>query len=286
MKTTSTNSESIYYLQPEAFEMLVVQLLQADGYKVTANLELHSKVDCIATKDGKSFGVIIKHRRVLSSQDVNQVTLDRSSETEIKDLLLVTSAQLTADQTATLLKAQLGHDFKIIAFDNLQELISKHTELTEQFMDMARSRNYFELLKFLAAGSIAILIIIYASYKGYHAFRAINNKLQTPANNIQAVESALESIRNLEQHLKEMKEDMILTESATREINKKYSDAKELEKLTDVQLQALKQTLQSEQWWKTLLNYALGFVLGVASSIMASVIHDRWKQQRALQSGS
>jgi len=78
---------------------------------------------------------------------------------------------------------------------------------------------------------------------------------------------------------------MVATDVAARELNKRYAKAKELEKLTDSQRQTLKQILQAEKWWRTLLNYGLGFVLGVASSLIASILYERWKQTKALQPG-
>jgi hypothetical protein len=110
--------------------------------------------------------------------------------------------------------------------------------------------------------------------------------LQPLDDRIKNVESALASIRGLEEALGKVKEDMVVAESATREINKKYAEAKELQKLTDVQLQMLKDTLQSDKWWRTTMNYIIGFVLGVASSFVASILYARWKQNQALQSGS
>jgi len=53
--------------------------------------------------------------------------------------------------------------------------------------------------------------------------------------------------------------------------------------LTDAQVQALKQTLQSEKLSKTLLNIFLGFILGFASSLLANYISARWKQNKELQ---
>jgi len=56
--------------------------------------------------------------------------------------------------------------------------------------------------------------------------------LQPLDDRIKNVESALASIRGLEEALGKVKEDMVVAESATREINKKYAEAKELQKLT------------------------------------------------------
>ena len=102
---------------------------------------------------------------------------------------------------------------------------------------------------------------------------------------IQTVETTLTSIRDLEGYLGKIKDDMVATDVAARELNKRYAKAKELEKLTDSQRQTLKQILQAEKWWRTLLNYGLGFVLGVASSLIASILYERWKQTKALQPG-
>ena len=103
---------------------------------------------------------------------------------------------------------------------------------------------------------------------------------------IRNVESALASIRGLQEPLNRVKDDMVATETSIAIINKKYTEAKELEKLTDGQLQALKESIQSEKWWKTAMNSIIGFILEVLPSVIASVIYDRWKQKRALQSGS
>ena len=100
---------------------------------------------------------------------------------------------------------------------------------------------------------------------------------------IETVEKTLTSIRDLESYLSQIKQDMLDKEKATEVINQKYAQAKELEKITDAQLVALQSTLQKQNWRWTLFNYVMGFVLGVASSLLASVIHARWKQRKALE---
>ncbi len=75
---------------------------------------------------------------------------------------------------------------------------------------------------------------------------------------------------------------MVETEKATKVIEQEYAKAKELEKLTQEQFEAVKSALWSQSWQKTALNYGLGFVLGIASSLIASVIYSRIRQHRAL----
>jgi DNA-binding transcriptional regulator YbjK len=100
---------------------------------------------------------------------------------------------------------------------------------------------------------------------------------------IKNVENALTSIRDLETYLNKIKQDMVATETATQQLNEKYVKAKELEKLTQVQIDALKATLQTESWHRTLFTSAMGFILGIASSFVASVLYTKWGQREALK---
>ena len=90
-------------------------------------------------------------------------------------------------------------------------------------------------------------------------------------------------MRDLEKYLSDIKQDMQATQKATEIINEKHAQAKELEKLTSAQLAALQETLQTRNWKWTALNYVLGFVLGVASSLVASVLYARWRQRKAIE---
>jgi hypothetical protein len=99
---------------------------------------------------------------------------------------------------------------------------------------------------------------------------------------IETVERAIGSLRNLEQNLTDIKDEMVDTERAMQAIKEEHAKAKELEKLTEEQYDAVKATLRSRSWQQTVLNYILGFILGAASSLTASVIYSRWKQRRAL----
>jgi hypothetical protein len=76
---------------------------------------------------------------------------------------------------------------------------------------------------------------------------------------------------------------MVETEKATQLLKEKYAHAKELEKLTQDQVNALKATLQAESWQRTIVNYAIGFIFGVASSFVASVLYTKWRQRKALE---
>lgn len=99
---------------------------------------------------------------------------------------------------------------------------------------------------------------------------------------IESVERALANLKDLEQQLTGIRKDMVETEQARKAIEEKYAKAKELEKLTDEQFEAVQAALRSQSWRRTLVDYLLGFILGVAGSLTASVIYLRLRQRRAL----
>ena len=103
---------------------------------------------------------------------------------------------------------------------------------------------------------------------------------------IETAERAIGSLKDLEKQLVGIKGDMLETEKAAKVIEQEYAKAKELEKLTQQQFEAVKSALRSQSWQKTALNYGLGFVLGIASSLIASVIYSRFRQRRALREES
>ena len=56
--------------------------------------------------------------------------------------------------------------------------------------------------------------------------------------------------------------------------------------MTQQKYETVKSALRSQSWQKTALNYELGFLLGIASSLIASVIYSRFRQHRALREES
>jgi hypothetical protein len=283
-----TEHDIIYDLKGDEFAKFVMELLRAEGYRISDNFVLPREVDFVATKEEKPFAVIIKHRKALTSQEVGEFF----GNTELlqinmpRDLLFVTSARITEKQVQRFRLTNIAYNLEILALDDLQKLISRHVDVADKFLKPARTHRLLEKAK-LATSLIGAVVALAASILTNGLYSSLFSKPTHPLDDrIQSVESALANIKGLEETLRKVRDDMVATQNATSEINKKYTEAKELEKLTDVQIQALKQTLQTEKWWKTLLNYALGFVLGIASSLIASVLYARWKQNRELQSGS
>jgi len=280
MRNPADNSDLLYQLKPDQFEKLVMELLSAEGYKFSDNIVLAQGVDFIATKEEKHIGVIIKHRRELNSQAVREI-FDNQPKYGFQspwDLLFVTSARITEQQANTIQLSKLGYHLEIIAHDELQKLLSKHSEIAEKHLKPVRQRLLFEKIK----GSGAILVILVTLAIIWFPWK----KSQPLDARIQNVEAALSSIRDLEGSLSKVRDDMVATENATREINRQNAAAKELQKSNDAAIELLIQKYKSDKWWNTALGWGFSFLTGIATSYIASVFFEKRNQRKALESGS
>ena len=97
---------------------------------------------------------------------------------------------------------------------------------------------------------------------------------------IKEVENAIGNLRNLENYLKKTKDDMIATKQAKDKIEEEYSKAKELEKLTDRQIEAISLAVNKRTKADVFWGYFWGFVVGVASSLLASYIYGRLRKKK------
>ncbi len=102
---------------------------------------------------------------------------------------------------------------------------------------------------------------------------------------IQAVEANLNSLKALERSLSALKKELQTTSEESARIKREYEEALKLKAITSEQLEQVKKAVSAQSASDTFLNYFFGFLLGVAGSVLATVITDRWKAKRAL-SGS
>jgi len=96
---------------------------------------------------------------------------------------------------------------------------------------------------------------------------------------IREVEDAIRNLRNLENYLEKTKNEMIATKQAKDKIEEEYSQAKELEKLTNRQIEAISLAVNKRTKTDVIIDYFWGFVLGVASSLVASYIYGMIKRK-------
>jgi len=113
----------------------------------------------------------------------------------------------------------------------------------------------------------------------------LSNKQELPKQ-ITEVENAIRNLRNLETYLEKIKRGMIATEEAKIKIEEEYNKVKELEKLTDKQIEAISLAVNKRTKADIIKNYFWGFVLGVSGSLCASYIYGYIKRKKGTISKS
>lgn len=277
------NREALYELRPDEFEQLCAEILKAQGFESVQLVggPADQGVDVIAETEGRSVAVQVKHARQLSRGSVKDIVLRlKASPYQAKELLVITSAPATAADRAFLSDlSSEGVSVRLLAQDDVLEILAKHPDIGQAIVSPARSRSRRQQREFWL-GIVGALISLVAGFSVNFLFGV---RTQAPLDQrIETVERAIGSLKNLERDLTDIKNEMVDTERAVEAIKEEHAKAKELEKLTEAQFDAVKAALRSRSWQQTVLNYVLGFILGAASSLTASVIYSRWKQRRAL----
>jgi len=279
----TSESEDFYKFMPSEFERLVADLLAQSGY---SDVKLvggpgDQGVDILAKREGQTVAVQVKHKTRLDPQEIKHFA-ERyfKNPAAPRTMIFVTSAELPPDVERQIKGIPAGARLEVVDRRGLQQMLYEHKAASRQVIEAANKRLRAQrvwLLLSAAAGLFSILGALLSLYPFvFPEKEPLDRRIET-------VEKALGSMRDLEGYLADIKRDMEHTQKATAAINQRYAEAKELEKLTDAQLAALQSTLQVRDWKWTVLNYVLGFVLGIASSLVASVLYSRWKQHRALE---
>jgi hypothetical protein len=274
--------EDFYKLIPSEFERLVADVLAQSGYsdvKLVGGLG-DQGVDILAKREGQAVAVQVKHKMRLSLQEINRFAdwYFKNPSTP-RTMIIVTSAELPTNAASQIKGIPPGARIEIVDGRGLQQMFNAHEAASQQVMADANKRLRSQRVRLLVSATAGLFSILGALLSLYpfvfHEKAPLDRRIET-------MQKALSSMRDIEGYLADIKHDMEETQKATGAINQKYAEAKELEKLTAAQLSALQATLQVRDWKWTILNYILGFVLGVASSLLATVLYSRWKQRKAL----
>lgn len=275
------NAKNLYELTPEEFEKLIAELLSVSGYSSVSitHGRMDKGIDIIALQNNERVGIQIKHKKNIADNELQEfINRYFSYFDNPRRLIFVTSAEILrgiANQIKHHLPPQLSFD--IIDRGDIVKMLNMHREIASRYFKKAKDRikSQWHSLALGILGAIISMVAWLIPF-GFSHRATLDKRIQT-------VESALSNIRDLETYLVSIKQDMVETEKATQFLKEKYTQAKELEKLTQDQVSALKATLQTENWHRTIFNYAMGFILGIASSLVASVFYSKWHQRKALE---
>ncbi|MBF0477138.1 MAG: restriction endonuclease [Deltaproteobacteria bacterium] len=277
--------DALYELKPDEFERLSAEILKTEGYEVqVVGCPYDTGVDIIAQTKNHPVAVQVKHTRQLSAGTLrNIIKTLQASHYEVKEFLVITSAPLSAAAEEVVNDSSFkGISVRLLGQKDVLAALSKYPQIGEAIISPARNRFQLQRRIFLS-GMIGVIASIIASLFVSGLFGLIHKQAKAPLDTrIDTVEKAIGNLKDLEQYLMDIKADMLETKQAVKAIDEEYTKAKELQKLTESQLEAVKMALRTQSWFQALINYGLGFILGVTSSLTASVIYSRWKQRRAL----
>lgn len=274
-------SDDVFKLRPEEFESLCADLLRADGYKNVAEVGgAHDQgVDITANKNGQLVAVQVKHtKRLLGDGEILRI-VERimQNDYEVDQIILMTSSQISG-KIKTGVRSRVP--VKILDLDDIVGLLEKHSTIKQQKLKRARKRQAHQVL-FIALSLFGVFASLFGLLSDISTLLPLKDHPGLDSR-IERVDSALKAMKGLESHLSQIKTDMKKTAEESKKIEEEYQKALELKTLTADQLAMMRKALESESWQQRLLNYILGFLLGIASSITASIIYSRIRQHRAL----
>lgn len=280
----TTNKHSLYELTPNEFEKLCAEILRAQGFE---RVELvggpgDQGIDIIGETEGHQIVVQVKHTKQLAASSVRRI-IDQvqASSYHPKQLVIMTSAYLSPSIKAAIQELPSVMSVRLIGQDEVLQALNEHPEIRQSQVAPAQRRTIRRRweLTFGIAGALASIAGLL--FSGVSFF--VQPEKPQLQERIETVERAIGNLKDLEKQLTDIKGDMVETEKAAKVIEQEYAKAKELEKITEEQLEAVKTALRSQSWQKTVFDYGLGFILGIGASLMSSVMYSRIQQRRALR---
>lgn len=274
----------LFELNPQQFEQLCIELIAASTEEGSAVLSDKPKwLDAVigrVSKDGvKTTAVGVSHRTTFHPLGLNHF-FDRLSREEIKfdEYVFITSSPLQ-DIHHKMLESEaartLGRPIRLLGQNAVLALLDKHPSIAAKYF-----KNIQKRVKLRTASEIISVFGVVLSLLGligsFHEFR--QPAPLNPASfgtQIASVEESLDRLKTLEAGLQELKNELRSKSDEAVRISKEYEDAMKLKALTKEQLEQVKLAVGTQSRVEVFMNYFLGFVLGVAGSVLATIITDR-----------
>lgn len=270
----------IFDLTPTKFEDLCYDLLNAE-YRFDKSFITDGPndngIDILGLKGIEKIAIQVKHKFHIEKKSL-RLEIDK-----YKHLLeyhhrfiFITSALIDTNS----IKECETEKITIISQVELIKLLDKHSDIAKRYFTIIEQKNK-SIKSWLTTSLIGVLISIMASF--FSLLIDKNDKDMPLTSRIDNVEKALQNIKGLEKDLAEIKEDMIKTDLENKRILDEYEKIKGLESIINDKKESLNLVLNYEPWYKKILNYLLGLVTGIFSSIIASILWSKWKLYKTLK---
>ena len=272
--------QHIYDLTAEQFENLCVDLLNAE-YKfensISFNKTRENQIDFVGYKGLEKYGFEIKHKYKIDFSTLKKILDPFQSYFDFyHKFILITSANIDRGT----IKHFENDKIKIISKNELIELLKKHTSVSERYFSILETKEkkndrwYKVSLGGILAPIFLFMISTYFDYK---------DNQKPLENRIENVGKALESIKDLEKYLENVKTDMIKTDLENKKILEEFNKLQGVEDMINEKKESLKIVLEYEPWYKRLFSYFLVFITGISTSILGTILLNKWKLNKSLK---
>ncbi|MGQ3194084.1 MAG: hypothetical protein ACT6UH_05685 [Hydrogenophaga sp.] len=289
---TDERKYPLYELSEQEFERLCVDLLLAANPQMSAStVEIPRWIDAVAKErvDGRdrAIAIEVKHRMNFHPEGL-RLFLERLSKESPKfdEYIFITSSpigdihrQLKDSAAAKALNAGV----QILGRAEITQLLDLHPTVAMKYFKSARDRvKRRQIAAWLSSLALTISLggLTNALYSLVRVERGPKSEL---TEQLGAVEASLARLRDLERSLTNLKKELQEKSQESARIVKEYEEAMKLKALTAEQLDQIKKVVNTQSRMDVFLNYLWGFLLGVAGSILATILVDMWKRRRALQ---
>lgn len=286
------NQEFLFQLKHYEFEELCVNvisdILPVTNIRRNVIVDNHMDIDIMGDWNDDIVLVEIKHKLRINKREI-EIIFNKllASNPSAKYLVLMTSASLK-DVELNNLNLPTGHTYTYIGADDILKALNyTHPDLQKlKEVKEAEKRTKKQSESFKMA-IIAMIVAILGSLFSSYLTLLIDEEKQPLEKRIETVETVIGNLKDLEIQLKDIKEDMVKTQQAKdfieKEYEKEYEKMQEVKKLSKIQIEAIKESMEKEEWWIMLIKNVLSFILGVASSIAGSILYSKYKQRKSLE---
>ena len=287
---TSPQSFPIFELSPQDFEKLCLDLLKAEGGNLRLNSDEKNRWFDITgerpSAEGKprTVAIEVKHRTTFHPEGL-RLFIDRLSKSDMRfdEYVFITSSPLTPAHLEAINSetvARSGLNIQLLGQQDVFHLLSRHPDVAAKyFKEVAQKVRHRRLSLWMSSvGVVASVVSLLFSIIPFTK----DKERDSFESQIQAVEANLNSLKALERNLSALKKELQTTSEESARIKREHEEALKLKAITAEQLEQIKKAVSAQSTMDTFLNYFFGFLLGVAGSILATVITDRWKARREL----
>ncbi|MCT8946812.1 restriction endonuclease [Pseudomonas iridis] len=280
----------IFELSQQDFEKLCLDLFTAEGgnYRLIHDDKNRwfdvSGEKAAANGISNTVAIEIKHRNAFHPESV-RFFVDGLSKSNLHfdEYIFVTSAPITAEHrrtTNTRIISNSKFNIQLLGQQEILQLLLKHPKIASKYFKNV-SQKIFQRRLAVATSSAGILASVLSLLLTFLPLTEDKEKSSFESQ-IQSVETNLQGLKEMERNLGALKKELQATSDESAQIKKDYEAALKLKAITSEQLEQINKAVNSQSATDTALNYFFGFLLGVAGSILATVITDRWKARREL----